>query len=296
MSILEAEGLSRYYGSRVGLDRLDLVLREGSICGFLGPNGVGKTTAIRLLLGFLKPSGGRARIFGLDCWRQGPRIREEVGYIPGDLRLYSWMTARRALHLFGRIRRRNILVAGLELAGDFGLELDVRVSSMSRGMRQKLGLVLALAHEPRLLILDEPTSGLDPVMQEKLKQRLLDLSSRGHTVFFSSHTLSEVERLCERVVILQAGRVVADDLVKNLRARARRQVILVWREGAAGIEPPPGLEILERQERSWQGFLKGPVKELLGWLADQPLLDDVVIGQPDMEALFQQYYIQEFKR
>lgn len=291
MSVLDAEGLSRYYGRRVGLDHLDLTLQEGSICGFLGPNGVGKTTTIRLLLGFLKPTRGRARILGLDCWRESHRIRGDVGYLPGDLRLYSWLTARVALQLFGRIRKRDLMAKGLELAEDFGLELDVSVRSMSRGMRQKLGLILVLSHEPRLLILDEPTASLDPVMQEKLKQRLLGLASRGHTVFFSSHTLSEIEPLCERVVILRAGRVVADSSVKDLRARAQRQIILRWNnaEDARKIEPPSDLEILERQERLWRAALRGSVQGLLRWLAAQPV-EDVMIGQPDMETLFQQYY------
>lgn len=291
MNILDTEGLSRYYGRRVGLEHLDLALKEGSICGFLGPNGVGKTTTIRLLLGFLRPTRGRARIFGLDCWRQSHSIREDVGYLPGDLRLYSWMTARRALELFGRIRRRDLLATGLELAEEFGLELDVRVGNMSRGMRQKLGLILALSHSPRLLILDEPTSSLDPVMQEKLKRHLLLLASRGHTVFFSSHTLSEVERLCERVVILKAGRVVADASVNDLRARARRELIVRWQdeEDARRLDPPPGLEAVVREGRQWRATLCGSVKDLLHWLAAQPL-EDVAIGQPDMETLFQAYY------
>ena len=290
MSIVEIEGLSKYYGRRVGVEDLSLALEEGSVCGFLGPNGVGKTTTIRVLLGFLRPTRGRARIFGLDCWRDGARIREDVGYLPGDLRLHSWLTARRALALFGRIRKRDLATNGIELAEDFGLDLDVCVSKMSRGMRQKLGIILALAPAPRLLILDEPTSSLDPVVQEKLKDRLFALASRGHTVFFSSHTLSEVEQLCERVVILRAGRVVADASIQDLQARARREVILRWREqGGQGVQPPPCLELLERKGQVWRANMRGSVEELLRWLAAQPL-EDVVIGQPDLGTLFQQYY------
>ncbi len=290
MSIVAIEGLSKHYGRRVGVEDLSLALDEGSVCGFLGPNGVGKTTTIRLLLGFLRPTRGRARIFGLDCWRDGARIREDVGYLPGDLRLHSWLTARRALALFGRIRKRDITTTGIELAEDFGLDVDVRVSNMSRGMRQKLGIILALAPAPRLLILDEPTSSLDPVMQEKLKAKLFTLASRGHTVFFSSHALSEVEQLCERVVILRDGRVVADSSIKDLQARARREVVLRWRErGEQGVQPPPCLELLERKGQVWRANLSGSVEELLRWLAAQPL-EDVVIGRPDMGTLFQQYY------
>ncbi len=137
MSIVAIEGLSKYYGRRVGVEDVSLDLEEGSVCGFLGPNGVGKTTTIRVLLGFLRPTRGRARIFGLDCWRDGARIREDVGYLPGDLRLHSWLTARRALALFGRIRKRDLATHGIELAEDFGLDLDVPVSNMSRAKATK---------------------------------------------------------------------------------------------------------------------------------------------------------------
>jgi ABC-2 type transport system ATP-binding protein len=290
MSVILTEGLSKHYGSRVGVAELDLEIDEGTVCGFLGPNGVGKTTTIRLLLGFLRPTRGTARIFGRDCWHDGPMIRKEVGYVPGDLRLDGWLTTRRAIDLFGKIRRRDISRVGLELAEEFGLELDVRVRNMSRGRRQKLGLVLALAHEPRLLILDEPTMSLDPVMQERLKSHLLSLASRGHTIFFSSHTLSEVERLCKRVVILRGGRVVADAAVSDLRERARREVVVRWKDGeGSSVEPPDCLEMIERSGRTWRAAMSGTVEELLRWLAAQSL-EDVIIGPPDMESLFQQYY------
>ena len=291
MDILSASGLTKRYGRRTGVEGLDLSLREGSVCGFLGPNGVGKSTTIRLLLGFLRPTAGRAAILGMDCWRDSGRIKQEVGYLPGDLRLYPWLTLRSALKLWGRIRRRDLGTAGAELAEAFDLEPDVRVSSMSRGMRQKLGLILALAHEPRLLILDEPTSSLDPVVQETLKLRLQERARRGHTVFFSSHTVAEVERLCERVVILRAGRLVADASLADLRARARREVTLRWKAGtrSPANEPPAGLEVLERSDVLWRCALDGPVEGLLRWLAAQPV-DDVIIGQPDMETLFQRYY------
>ena len=137
---------------------MDLDVAEGEIFGFLGPNGAGKTTTIRLLLGFLRPSAGRAGIFGLDCWRQSPHIKRDVGYLPGDLRLYPWMTVGSAVKVFGQIRGLEMSAAGAELAERFRLETNLHVRKMSRGMRQKLGLILALAHRPRLLILDEPTS------------------------------------------------------------------------------------------------------------------------------------------
>jgi ABC-2 type transport system ATP-binding protein len=291
MEVIALENLTKRYGRRLGVEGMDLRLEAGEVCGFLGPNGVGKSTAIRLLLGFLRPSAGCARILGRDAWRDGRRAREDVGYLPGDLRLYPWLTARRALRLVGRIRRRDVLRPGLELLEDLGLEPDLRVSAMSRGMRQKLGLTLALAPRPRLLVLDEPTTSLDPVVQEKLRVRLLEVAAEGRTVFFSSHTLGEVERLCRRVVILRAGRVVEDRPLAELQARAPREVVIRWREAGAppGAGVPPGLELLERGASLWRGLLTGPVAELLGWLPREAIAD-LTIGRPDMETLFQRYY------
>jgi ABC-2 type transport system ATP-binding protein len=290
MGVVTVEQLTKSYGRRVGVEGLNLSVPEGSLFGFLGPNGSGKTTAIRVLLGFLRPSAGEARVFGLDCWRDSARIKAEVGYLPGDLRLYPWLTCRKAMRLFGRVRGRDLTEAGAELSDEFGLDPDVRVRAMSRGMRQKLGLILALAHRPRLLILDEPTASLDPLMQEKLYRRLREFVADGRTVFLSSHTLGEVERLCGRVVILREGRVVADDTLDSLRAKARRVVTIQWRDaGAAPATPPPFLSILERQARSWRAALTGSTVELVQWSAGQAI-DDLSIEQPDLTALFQAFY------
>jgi ABC-2 type transport system ATP-binding protein len=291
MSVIVTRQLTKHYGSRVGIQDLNLQVPEGAVLGFLGPNGSGKTTTIRLLLGLLRPTRGDARIFGLDCWRAPHRIKADVGYLPGDLRLYPWMTCRIALDMFGRVRGRDLRRRGGELADQFGLEPNLRVRRMSRGTRQKVGLVLALAHEPRLLVLDEPTSGLDPMMQDKLKQHLQRLASRGHTVFFSSHTLSEVEQVCDRVVILREGALVADETLDAMRARAKREVIIRWRGAAvpADAPPPPFLEVRQRQDLEWHCALNGPVMELVRWSARQPI-EDLAIGQPDLESLFQSYY------
>jgi ABC-2 type transport system ATP-binding protein len=290
VALVVAEGLTKRYGRRIGIEELDLRLEEGEVCGFLGPNGAGKSTTLRLLVGFLRPTAGRACIFGLDCWRQSRRIKEDLGYLPDDVRLYRWLTGRSALGLFGRLRRRDVLTSGRALAEELQLDLDVKVRSMSRGMRQKLGLLLALAHRPRLLILDEPTAGLDPVIQERLRRHLEALAAQGHTILFSSHTLSEVERLCERAVILREGRVVADKALAELRSSAPREVLLRWKSAhdAAGA-PPRGLTVLERRGDLWRCHMTGPPDQLTAWLAGRPL-EDLVIGPPDLEALFRRYY------
>jgi beta-exotoxin I transport system ATP-binding protein len=286
---IEVESLTRRYGSRRGVEGLSLRVEEGTLFGFLGPNGAGKTTTIRVLLGLLPPTSGSARIGGMDCWRQGARIKRDLGYLPGDLRLYPWLNGRSALRMAGRIRGRDLLGPGGELADRFGLDLRVRVRAMSRGMRQKLGLILAMAHRPRVLVLDEPTASLDPLMQRVLHAELRAMAAAGHTVFFSSHTLSEVEELCQRVAIVREGRIVADETLENLRRSTGHEVTIRWREGAAPPHPPAFLELDRRQGREWHGLLRGPVAPLVAWLAERPP-EDLTIARPDLEMLFKTYY------
>jgi ABC-2 type transport system ATP-binding protein len=292
--VIETRGLTRRYGERVGLEDVDLGVGEGTVFGFLGPNGAGKTTAIRLLLGFLRPSAGSASVLGLDCWRDSHRIKRDVGYLPSDLRLWPWMTAESALRVAGRVRGRDLGPAGRALAERFELEPDVRVRAMSRGMRQKLGVILALAHEPRLLVLDEPTGGLDPLMQDELTRLLRERAEAGCTVFFSSHTLSEVEATCDRVAIVRRGRIVADETIEVLRGRARRRVEVLFRdaEAARRSEPPSALVVLERSGARLAGELDGPAGALAAWLAGQYVVD-FVVHPPDLETLFRGFYREE---
>ncbi len=291
MSLITIEQLTKRYGSRLGIDRLNLSVPEGTVYGFLGPNGSGKTTTIRLLLGFLRPSAGRACVFGHDCWSASRLIKSEIGYVPGDLRLHTWMTGRVALQIVGQARGRDLAGKGAELADYFGLEMTVKVIRMSRGMRQKLGLILALVHEPKLLILDEPTTSLDPLTQDRLYDHIRLMARNGHTVFFSSHVLSEVEDLCDRVAILREGRLVTDETIDHLRDRAPRAVTIRWKSGE-NAEPatPPGMLALRRKiGRVWECDLTGEVTELVAWLAGRSI-EDVEISRPNLENLFRQYY------
>jgi ABC-2 type transport system ATP-binding protein len=237
-----AEGLSKSYGSAhalraCALRELDLVVERGEILGYLGPNGAGKTTTMRLMMGLLRPSAGRASVLGLDCWHDRVAIKRRVGYLPGDVRLYEALSGRRhlelALGLRGGVGRWRELVDRLEL----GPDLDKRVKSYSKGMRQKLGLVLALMHDPELLILDEPTAALDPLVQEEVYRLLAERRAVGTTLFFSSHVLSEVQKLCDRVAILRAGsllRLASVDEVRGLDLR--RVTVEVDRPEACAAE------------------------------------------------------------
>ncbi len=304
-AVIEVANLTRTYGRRRGIQDVNLSIPEGSLYGFLGPNGAGKTTTIRVLLGFLRASSGTARVFGLDAWRQSDEIKAEVGAIPGDLRLWPWLTGLSALRLFGRVRGRDLMPKGRSLADELELDLKVRVRAMSRGMRQKLGLILALAHEPRLLILDEPTTGLDPLMQDRLREILRRMAQKGHTVFFSSHTLGEVESLCDRVAIVRQGRLVADDTLESLQRAAGHEVTIVWKGGMPHASPdrqplgatsaavptsiPDFLILSERSPTRWVGSLRAPVSTLVAYLADKPI-EDLTIARPDLESLFRRFY------
>ena len=287
MSALQIQSLTRRYGPRRGVESINLSVPDGSLFGFLGPNGAGKTTTIRVLLGFLRPTAGSASIFNLDCWKHSARIKRDVGYIPGDLRLYPWMTGHSALSIFGQIRGLDLMRHGRELAERLALDLSVRVRTMSKGMRQKLGLILALAHKPRMLILDEPTAGLDPLMQDQLRAELKSLAAAGHTVFFSSHTLSEVEALCDRVAVVKEGAIVADEPLEALRRRAGHQVTIRWRSSSP--EKPPFLHHTRHDATLWEGSFDGPPEQLVAWLAAKPI-DDLTIGRPDLETLFRRFY------
>jgi ABC-2 type transport system ATP-binding protein len=294
MNVIDIQDLTRRYGARRGIEALTLAVPEGSLFGFLGPNGAGKTTTIRVLLGFLRPTSGSARILGRDCWRDTARIKADVGYLPGDLRLYPWMNGTGALRLISAARGRDLLGEGRALAERFALDLRVKVRSMSRGMRQKLGLLLALAHRPRLLVLDEPTASLDPLMQETLRHYLREQARNGTTVFFSSHTLSEVEQLCDRVAIVREGRLVADEPLDALRRRAGHEVTIRWRDAghARTLAAPPFLTLLRREDSTWHGLLNGPVEDLLRWLAPQSV-DDLTVRRPDLDTLFRRFYQRE---
>ncbi|MEK6799422.1 MAG: ABC transporter ATP-binding protein [Planctomycetota bacterium] len=285
------EGLTKHYGRRVGVDSLSFSVPRGSIFGFLGPNGSGKTTTIRVLMGFLQPTRGRATAFGRDCWRESDRIKANVGYLPGDLRLYPWLTGVLACRISGEVRRRDLMAPGSRLAEQFGLDMDLPVRAMSRGTRQKLGLLLALTHEPALLILDEPAASLDPIMQGRLHRILRERAACGCTVILSSHTLGEIEELCDQVAIMREGRLVAHDTLDNLRARAARTVVIRWSDGRLpSSDNLPACLRMDRQDASrWFATLHGSTGEVVRWAAGQPI-EELTIGPPSLADVFQSFY------
>jgi ABC-2 type transport system ATP-binding protein len=234
---IETSGLSKTYGGRVcALSELDLRVERGEVFGYLGPNGAGKSTTIRILLDLIRPTEGSASLLGLDARRAGVQARRQVGYLPGDLRLYDRLTAREQLDSLARLRGGVDAKLRDELCERFGVVLDRPIRQLSKGNRQKVGVVQAFMNRPQLVILDEPTSGLDPLLQAEFRELLRETAADGRTVFLSSHSLDEVQHVSHRIGIIRSGRLVDVDSVERLRERALRHVTIAF---AGQVDPGP---------------------------------------------------------
>jgi ABC-2 type transport system ATP-binding protein len=299
MAAIATEGLTKHYaaGGRGdartirALDDVTLEVREGEIFGFLGPNGAGKSTLIRLLLGYLHATAGRATVLGLDSASDSVAIRGRIGYLPGGIALYDGLTGERHLDYLAELAGRPS-VRRAELCER--LELDARtlgrpIRDYSRGMRQKIGIVQALQHDPELAILDEPSEGLDPLMQRAFYDVLDGLKAAGRTVFFSSHVLSEVERVCDRVAVVRAGRLVAVDDVGALLARRRRRVELRLTGPAPDLSAIPGVSEVVVDGDTLSCSLEGDPRPFLAAIAVAPVAD-IVIETARLEEAFLELY------
>ena len=223
MSVIKIESLVRDYGDGKGVFHVSFHVNQGEAFGFLGPNGAGKTTTIRHLMGFLKPKSGRCIIDGLDCWSERERVQARLGYIPGEISFFEDMTGAEFLKFIAEYRKIGTQNRREELLERFELEPKSKIKKMSKGMKQKLGIVAAFMHDPDILILDEPTSGLDPLMQSRFIDLIAEEKKHGKTILMSSHMFEEVERTCDRIGIIRKGRMVAVDSADTLRERHTRK-------------------------------------------------------------------------
>lgn len=289
--VIRTESLSKNYGRRLGIAAVGLDVHAGEVFGYLGPNGAGKTTTIRVLMDFIRADAGRAEIFGLDVRKRSVDIRRRVGFLPGEVHLYENLSCRDYLRFFANLRGNVTWAYVAELASRLSCPLSQPIHSLSQGNKRKVGLIQAFMHKPELIILDEPTSGLDPIVQHEFYQLLADARAAGQTIFFSSHNLPEVERVCDRLAVIRAGRLVATENVAALKARSLRVIEIRFGEDvdAQAFAAVPGLEIVTLEKRLLKGRLKGEMDALLK-TASRFTISDLKSHEPTLEEIFLAYY------
>ncbi len=289
MEAVHTDGLTKRYGDTLALDSLDLTVRQGEVYGYLGPNGAGKTTTIRLLLGLHRATSGHAKLFGIDAWRDAVRAHCRVAYVAGEPSLWPTMTAAETFEFVARLRGGTDTEYRDLLVERFRLDTSKKVRALSRGNRQKVQLVAALATRAELLILDEPTSGLDPLMEAAFRQTVHEAKERGQTVFLSSHILSEVEALCDRVGILRDGRLVDEGTLADLRHLSAQTVEVTFDGPPPGLDGIPGVTATGAGQNAVRYEVAGGVGPLIAALADHPVVS-LTSREPSLEEIFLHHY------
>ena len=289
MNIIEVDHLTKYYGKSRGIVDVSFNEVEGEIFGFIGPNGAGKSTTIRLLLSLIHPTSGSARVFGKDVVSQGPEIRQDIGYLPSDVFYYEGMKVIDLLKYSASFYKGDSTKRMKELSELMELDLNRRISDLSYGNKKKVGIVQGLLHSPKLLFLDEPTAGLDPLMQHKFFDLIREENARGVTVFFSSHILGEVQRLCTRVGIIREGKIVEISNIRALQQNNYKKVSVM----ADGLNMTdfelPGVTNLQTEDHMVHFFFKGDINTVLQKLSGIQVAD-VTIEEPTLEEIFMHYY------
>ncbi|MFZ0217829.1 MAG: ABC transporter ATP-binding protein [Candidatus Dormiibacterota bacterium] len=290
---IETRGLTKDYGGR-GLFDLDLDIRQGEVFGYLGPNGAGKTTTIRLLMGFVRATSGSAKVLGLDCWRQAVEVKRHVGYLPGELPQFGGLRGAEVVAMLEGMRGPVDQTRVADLATRLDLDLGMRFREYSRGNKQKLGIVLALAHRPKLLILDEPTGGLDPLNQQTFYEFVDEAKADGATVFCSSHVLSEVERLCERIAIIRHGRLIEVATMAGLHHLHYRRVDIEYAGPIpdAAIRAVPGVDSVDVDDGHLTCAVHGAFDPFLA-AATQGRIVNFTSNEPSLEEVFLARYRDE---
>lgn len=293
MYAIETNNLSKYYGKARGVIDLSFQINEGEIYGFIGPNGSGKSTTIRLLLSLLFPTSGSGKVFGLDIVKNGPQIKRKIGFVPSEVHYYSKMTVIELMEYSASFYNIALDKQFRKLVDILDLDLERKISELSMGNKKKLAVVQSLIHNPSLLILDEPTSGLDPLMQNHFFDIIKQTNNNGTTVFFSSHILAEVEKLCHRVAIIKEGRIVDEEDISSLKGKLINRVSLKLKSDTN--EPmlkTKGIISFERKNEGFTFLFKGEITDLLKELSCLSI-ENLSIAEPDLEEVFMHYYEEE---
>jgi len=293
MNAIETKKLTKFYGKSRGIVDVDMVVNEGEIFGFIGPNGAGKSTTIRTLLGLIYPTSGSATVLGKDIASSGPEIRQEVGYLPSEVFYYDDMRAIDLLKYSASFYRKDPKVIEKrirDLAALLDLDLNKKIDDLSYGNKKKVGIIQGLAHQPKLIILDEPTGGLDPLIQQQFFNLLKEENQNGATILFSSHILSEVQKLCDRVAIIKEGTIVKVEQIKTLLENSTKRFTLeLCSTPDASLFEIQGVSDLSITPSSASFLFRGHINEITRLLASLDL-SDLLVEEPDLEEIFMHYY------
>jgi ABC-2 type transport system ATP-binding protein len=292
MNVIQIEKLTKSYGSARGIEDVTLNIEEGEIFGFIGPNGAGKSTTIRTLLGLIYPSSGTATIFGKSC-SASPEVRKEVGYLPSEVFYYDKMRVIELLQYSASFYKKDCTKRIKDLAEIMDLDLKKKIDDLSFGNKKKVGIVQGLLHEPKLIILDEPTSGLDPLMQQKFFELIRQENKKGATVFFSSHILTEVQKMCNRIAFIKEGKIIQIEKMSTLQENNYKRFSI---ESKVPISKNyfdiSGVSKLEVKDRETKFIFKGNINSIMKKISDVELIN-ISIDEPDLEEIFMHYYAKE---
>jgi ABC-2 type transport system ATP-binding protein len=289
MNVIEFNNLTKYYGDVKGCKNINFNVKEGEIFGFIGPNGAGKSTTIRTMLSLIYPTSGSVTIFGKDAIEFGPEVRSEIGYLPSEIFYYDKMKVEELLKYSASFYDRDCTERMYELAEIMELDLNRKIQDLSLGNKKKVGIVQGLLHSPKLIILDEPTSGLDPLMQQKFFQLIKEENSMGATVLFSSHILSEVQQLCDRVAIIKDGEIISIQNIKSMKEDTYKKFTFNGENLNDGKFKIEGVSNLSQTNSQVTFFFKGDVNEIIK-IAAQLKLKDILVEEPTLEEIFMHYY------
>jgi ABC-2 type transport system ATP-binding protein len=293
MNVIEINHLTKTYGKARGITDISFTVEQGEIFGFIGPNGAGKSTTIRTLLSLIYPTSGSAKIFGKDCIKYGPEIKKDIGYLPSEVFYYDNMKVKDLLKYSASFYKKDCSKRMKELAEIMDLDLNKKIDDLSLGNKKKVGIVQALLHEPKLIILDEPTSGLDPLMQQKFFELLEEENKKGATILYSSHILSEVQRLCDRVAIIKEGKIIKIEKISALHENNYKKFKIETRSKVdKSFFQISGVNDLEVKDNIISFLFKGNLNDILKKISEIEITN-IWVDEPDLEEIFMHYYEKE---
>ena len=289
-NVIEIQYLTKQYGKHRGIDNVSFSVKEGEIFGFIGPNGAGKSTAIRTLLALIHPTSGSATIFGKDCIKEAPSIAKDVGYLPSETFFYEGMTVKGLLDYTAKLYQKDCSKRIEELTERLKLDTSRKIRDLSFGNKKKVGIVAGLLHSPKLIILDEPTSGLDPLMQDTFIEILKEENEKGATILFSSHILSEIQKMCDRVAFIKEGKIISLQSIHELRSSTYKSIQLSTKEPVSKqVFTLEGISEFKQQEEEISFMYNGNVNNLINSFSTLNITD-IFIEEPSLEEIFMHYY------